>query len=118
MFQYLRYGMKMLGLVLSTIITACINSFYPTIRTGFLMLLTLALIGLLFTPIPILTTLSPTDLQGLGRYFFLLVFGLVYLLELIAAISSTTLEDDMALLIKRYRHNKQHTIESPPPSAP
>ncbi|WP_146147421.1 hypothetical protein, partial [Photobacterium iliopiscarium] len=75
MFQYLRYGMKALGLVLSTIIIVGINTIYPTIYKGFLMLLTLALIGLLFTPIPIVTALSPTDLQGLGRYVFLLVFG-------------------------------------------
>ena len=102
MFQYLRYGMKALGLVLSTIIIVGINTIYK----GFLMLLTLALIGLLFTPIPIVTALSPTDLQGLGRYVFLLVFGVVYLLELISAISISKLEDEIDLLIQSYQRDK------------
>ncbi|MBY3790058.1 MULTISPECIES: hypothetical protein [Photobacterium] len=106
MFQYLRYGMKALGLVLSTIIIVGINTIYPTIYKGFLMLLTLALIGLLFTPIPIVTALSPTDLQGLGRYVFLLVFGVVYLLELISAISISKLEDEIDLLIQSYQRDK------------
>ncbi|MCD9500556.1 hypothetical protein [Photobacterium carnosum] len=106
MFQYLRYGMKALGLVLSTIIIVGINPLYPTIYKGFLMLLTLALIGLLFTPIPIVTALSPTDLQGLGRYVFLLVFGVVYLLELISAISISKLEDEIDLLIQSYQRDK------------
>ncbi|MCD9500550.1 hypothetical protein [Photobacterium carnosum] len=106
MFQYLRYGMKALGLVLSTIIIVGINTLYPTIYKGFLMLLTLALIGLLFTPIPIVTALSPTDLQGLGRYVFLLVFGVVYLLELISAISISKLEDEIDLLIQSYQRDK------------
>ncbi|MCD9516460.1 hypothetical protein [Photobacterium carnosum] len=106
MFQYLRYGMKALGLVLSTIIIVGINTLYPTIYKGFLMLITLALIGLLFTPIPIVTALSPTDLQGLGRYVFLLVFGVVYLLELISAISISKLEDEIDLLIQSYQRDK------------
>lgn len=106
MFQYLRYGMKALGLVLSTIIIVGINTIYPTIYKGFLMLLTLALIGLLFTPIPIVTALSPTDLQGLGRYVFLLVFGVVYLLDLISAISISKLEDEIDLLIQSYQRDK------------
>lgn len=98
--------MKALGLVLSTIIIVGINTIYPTIYKGFLMLLTLALIGLLFTPIPIVTALSPTDLQGLGRYVFLLVFGVVYLLELISAISISKLEDEIDLLIQSYQRDK------------
>ncbi|WP_146152197.1 hypothetical protein [Photobacterium phosphoreum] len=50
------------------------------------MSLILAVIGILFIPIETLTALSLANLQVMGRYFVILIFGVFYLAELLAAV--------------------------------
>ena len=119
MFRYLHYGLQGLGLIFTTVMIIAVNAITPALRKGTVCLLIIAIISMLFTPVDTLTALSLANLQALGRVLVVGVFGVAYLFELSVAINTSTFDNDMASLIKRYRQDKQHAIESPvAPSAP
>ncbi|MEC6909662.1 hypothetical protein VXS04_18525 [Photobacterium piscicola] len=118
MFRFVHYGLQSLRLIFTTIMIMAVNAITPALRKGTVCLLIIAIISMLFTPADTLTALSLANLQALGRVLVVGVFGVAYLFELSVAINTSTFNNDMASLIKRYRQDKQHTIESPaPPSA-
>ena len=117
MFRYLHYGLQGLWLIFTTVMIIGINAITPALRKGVVCVLIITVISMLFTPVDTLTALSLADLQALGRVLVVGVFGVAYLFELSVAINTSTFDNDMASLIKRYRQDKQHAIESPSASS-